>query len=517
MKRDLFYIITIFMLSINTILAQNYSKQMQQAILLYQEGKNTDAMDRFMDILVSGTPEEKIIASEYISKITQGVPPTTTQKTDIKLITTKDDNKKETKTRKKEKKTKEEQTLSSEISQDEILAKKVSDKIKEMKSEFLVSLYRKTFIKIYMDQNNENPNYILIKEDRIFNEDLTFKSNILEDLKMIAGLLTILGKATVTILPNGSITGNMKIANVRKATILHSYFQSFGLSPTKLKLDIIGSSWQSAISKRLDDFEGIIIAIDYSKEPDLSIEADTPQVSIALYPSIIDTSKNQTSIVEFSVLKGKNPIASWKLFLNKKTKPIDTNIQKIENTIPVNSMIVFNGREKFIGNEYEPGEYEFILEASDTKGNTSTARKTITIISQSKNIGVKKIEEKKQTDNIVSKKSKIQKTIDSKTAHKNKKDIFYKIYFEKDSFNITKLSQEALENFIEDIKGFPNSKILITGYAHSKEDKPKTVAYKRANTVKNQLIKKYKISSKRIEVTTKVVNFKKTIVEITLK
>ena len=52
---------------------KNYSREMQQAITLYREGKNSDAMDRFMEILVNGTPEEKALANEYISKITQGI------------------------------------------------------------------------------------------------------------------------------------------------------------------------------------------------------------------------------------------------------------------------------------------------------------------------------------------------------------------------------------------------------------------------------------------------------------
>ena len=43
---------------------------MEQAIRLYHEGEDTEAMDRLMAILVRGTPSEKALANEYITKIT---------------------------------------------------------------------------------------------------------------------------------------------------------------------------------------------------------------------------------------------------------------------------------------------------------------------------------------------------------------------------------------------------------------------------------------------------------------
>ena len=47
------------------------SRSMQQAVRLYQDGKYHDAMDRFMDVLVNGTPAERSIANDYINKINQ--------------------------------------------------------------------------------------------------------------------------------------------------------------------------------------------------------------------------------------------------------------------------------------------------------------------------------------------------------------------------------------------------------------------------------------------------------------
>jgi hypothetical protein len=48
-----------------------YSKQMRMAIQLYEDGRDLDAMDRFMDILVNGDPAERPTANEYLNRITQ--------------------------------------------------------------------------------------------------------------------------------------------------------------------------------------------------------------------------------------------------------------------------------------------------------------------------------------------------------------------------------------------------------------------------------------------------------------
>ncbi len=516
MKRKIKLIINMFLLLSGVLWSENYSKQLQQAILLYEEGKNTDAMDRFMDILVSGTPQEKIIASEYISKITQGIPPNQKlQKSDTKIIIKDNDVKSNIKKDNTVLNQKENNLKADDAA--EIISKKVNNKIKQMRNDTLVLLSKKNFLKFYMDSNNEKPNFILLKEDKIFNEDMTFKANIIEDLKNLAGLIDLLGKVVITIIPNGAVSGNMKIANVRKATTMHSYFTSYGLSPTKVKLDIAGNYPQSSLSKKIDDFDGIILVIDYDKEPELVVsDSNSPQVYMAVYPEKINPYKDEAAIVDFAVLMGKNPISSWKLVLSRKTKTSSYTIQKVEDTIPIHSQIVFNGREKFTGPFYEPGEYEFFLEVADIKGNTAQTKKTIYLL----NAAEKTVSESKENENKKLNHSKLQKTSqtasskDSTKTNQKSQKIFCKVYFKQNTFEITDLSMEGLEKCVSDIKKTPKAKIIITGYAYSKEPKPKTAAFKRANVVKNILVKKYKIKSSQIMMQQKVVNFKKTIAEI---
>ncbi|MCX7647921.1 MAG: hypothetical protein N2Z60_04850 [Elusimicrobiales bacterium] len=305
----------------------NYSRQMQQAIRLYQEGKNSDAMDRFMDILVSGTPEEKAVANEYISKITQGVPPTSSQQSSVNIKTASEISKPPEDT-KSQAEILNPQSISSvssnavqeqQITDQTQISKKVSDKIKQIRTDILVSLYRKNFVKFYMNESNEKPLYILLKEEQIFNENMTFNEKITDDLKALSGLIVSLGRVSVTIIPNGAILGNMKISNVRKASILHSFFTSYGISPAKVKLDMVANNIQ--VSKKVDDLEGILLIVNYDKEPDNVIsDMASPGVYVSAYPEKIDNSKDEAAIVEFAVIMGKNPLASWKLFLKRKDK-----------------------------------------------------------------------------------------------------------------------------------------------------------------------------------------------------
>lgn len=515
MKRKIKISILCFLILLSYDYAQNYSKQLQQAILLYQEGKNTDAMDRFMDVLVSGTPEEKTVASEYISKITQGIGPQqkTSNTSDTKIVTSKNQSAQTNSYSTENKQANDNSQPDRELTEQDIIAKKVNDKLKQFKNDILVSIYRSNFIKLYMNETNDKPLFIVLKEDKIFNDDMTFKTAVIGELKQLAGLIDALGKVTITMIPNGAISGNMKIANVRKATTIHSYFLSHGISPTKIKIDIVGNYSTTQITKKIDDFDGIIMIFDYSKEPELVIDSEFPAAYIALYPDKINTDMDEVCIVDFAVLMGKNPLATWKLLLNKKTNTYSQSVQKIENTVPIHSQIVFNGKEKFIGNNYEPGEYEFLLEVTDTKGNTSRASKNLVIISGSQTINSKTIAKKNEEKKTEPKKP----AQNEKKSPSSLKDIFYKIYFKPQSLEITDISMQALGDFLNDIKGFKNSKIIITGYAYSKESKPKTMAYRRALTVKNALVKKYHVKSSRIILNTKVVNFKKTICELKVK
>jgi outer membrane protein OmpA-like peptidoglycan-associated protein len=485
---------------------KNYSREMQQAITLYREGKNSDAMDRFMDILVNGTPQEKALANEYISRITQGIGPEKENKPDktVKTISTDSVQYPNIMESKSE----------SEIKSNNI-ALNVSKKIEDIKNSVLYSLYRKNFIKIYMDESNKKPNYILLKQDRIFNENMTFNEKVIEDINQLCGLITLLGRVVITVIPNGAISGNMKISDIRKANVLYSFFTSFGISPAKIKLDVIGTN--ISVSKQVDDTNGILLSFDYSSDVQLSLSQDKPSVSLSVYPNRINPFKDEASVVEFAVANGKYPLSSWKLLFNKREKDQKVIFQRIEGTEPVLNQIFFNGREKTVGSYYPVGEYEFYIEASDVKGNNAAISKTFYILGESTPSKYSVTQKELPKTSV----KPLSKTVsNNKSLKKNRENSLWKIYFEKNSFNITQKSKESIEQLVEEYKKYkknPKLKIYITGYASSKEKDNKKVSYKRANAVKNYLVKQYKVNPKRIVIATKIVNLNKRIIEAILK
>jgi hypothetical protein len=51
--------------------AAGLSRQMQLAVRFYDQGKDSEALDRFMGILMHGDPTERSMANEYINLISQ--------------------------------------------------------------------------------------------------------------------------------------------------------------------------------------------------------------------------------------------------------------------------------------------------------------------------------------------------------------------------------------------------------------------------------------------------------------
>ncbi len=501
--------LNIFLFSQN----KGYSRQLQQAIRLYEEGKNVDAMDKFMDIMVNGTPEEKAIAQEYLSKIT-GAPtyqsdaakyyaPQNYQSSSVQTISGSQSTQPimETKTALSSQK---QPVIITQSPQNNLPSIDPENIIKQLRRNLMISLSNSNILKLYMDSSNQNPLYIVVKEEKILNENMTFKEEAREELSKLGGLLITLGNVVIDIFPNGSVIGNMKIANIRKASILHSFFTSYGIPQTKLRLDVIGEN--TNISKQIDDLNGIILAINYAKTVDLVYpELNSVAAYVGIYPQKINLSKNESAVIEFSAINGKKALSSWKLEMRRKEKSNIYTIQKIEGNEPIYSQIVFNGREKLIGNPYPSGDYEFYLEVTDLHGNISTARRSIYLISE--NYEKISVVEKKE--------EKFKQSLDYSLSK------VYKIYFKpgakKGSVEITELSKKNLEEAVSEFKKSKKRNIILEAYAYNKEKNPKTSGLKRANTVKNYLIKNYKIPSKKIEVNVKVVNIRKNVVEIKLK
>jgi outer membrane protein OmpA-like peptidoglycan-associated protein len=438
-KGKLKIILFIFLVSLNSF---SYckdkvtSRELNNAIRLYEEGKDNEAMDRFMDIVIKGKPSEKNLANEYINKITlrmngaytdeesltqsevknaeaENAKKDSSKQMDIKpvddssTVKTKGvsgktlfDNKNEAKTdlKKEEKlpeqknqistdkvnqdiKTKEETEQTAKVeetSKKENISEKIYEKIKKMRGAIISKIIKSNLYKIYLSE--ENPIGLLLKEEEIFSSGVSYKQKIFGDLELVSSLIYTVGNANIMILPKGGASGEIDISSVKRAVAISTYLTSRGISPSRINLNLIGSKIK--IPPEIEDTNGILLIFDYNKENNLTAEDDIktggPKLSLGVYPSVISPSDDDGAIIEFSIFEGSGGSPSWKfsIFREKNTKDREL-IQEITGTGPKYSQTFFNGRENFLGNYYPEGKYVFSISASNSKGKENSEEKTL--------------------------------------------------------------------------------------------------------------------------------------------
>ncbi len=523
------------------------SREMEQAIRLYQEGKDNDAMDRFMDILVKGSPSEKALANDYINRITMrmntGIDTTDdSSNAPVREIPSQNEFRPKIETQKyiekssaESEKTKRQEKEATSNNVD--VAKKIFKKIEEMRKGILLSISKVDSFKIYMEDQN-TPVAVLINEDEIFSSGITFKPKAIEHLQSLASLIFATGEASVMIVPKGVATGEIEIASIRRAIAINSYLTARGLSPARLNVNLTGSN--IALPKEVTNVNGILCLFDYKKEKKLKAEDDMktggPRVSIGIYPTAISAFKGEGAIVEFSVFEGSGGLPTWKFEIYRVNSDNTViAIQSVEGQGPKYSQTFFNGREKIFGAYYPSGKYIFSITASDLNGKETTEKRFLLLKPTPE-------EEKKLSSSNIGKEIKTSRTLASKpikktsvatkkqssykktskksvsTQTQNLKEstgqVVYKIYFLTGKIEITPNSKKKLEHIASTVDNYPDSRIEITGYAYKKEKNPASMAKKRAYAVKKELINKYGIDPKNIIQKTYVSPTLKTIAEV---
>lgn len=532
------------------------SREMEQAIRLYQEGKDNDAMDRFMDIMVKGSPSEKALANDYISRITMrmntGIDTTedTSQNAPVREIPKKDESKprietekyidRDTSGSKQTDRTVEKQTPVS--SQD--AASKVFKKIEEMRREILLSMSKISSFKIYMaDQNT--PVAVLLNEEELFSSGTTFKPRAIEDLQSLAALIFATGQASVMIVPKGGVTGEIEISSIRRAIAVNSYLTARGISPSRLNVNLTGSN--IILPKEVTSVNGMLCIFGYNKEKSLKGEDDMktggPRVSMGVYPPAISAYKGEGAIIEFSVFQGSGGSPTWK-FEILRVNPDNSmvSLQEIEGQGPKYNQTFFNGREKFFGAYYPSGRYVFSITASDLNGKETSEKRFLLLrptpeeeknaasskmgreiksaqpavkpaagTSSKPPAAVKKVSAKAVKP--ASSKKNVQKQDEEQSAE-SAGQVVYKIYFVTGKTEITPNSKKKLESIASTVDNYPDSKIEVIGYAYKKEKNAAAMAKKRAEAVRKELINKYGLDPKSIKQKTSISPTLKTIAEV---
>jgi len=366
------------------------TRSMEQAIRLYHEGEDNEAMDRFMDILVKGTPSEKSLANDYISKITLRM------NTGVKTV--KDPGLEGGAIKEvdgtiqapvqREQSVRFDQTPSEEeaLAQDEPQARKervtsrINEKMTEMRRAILLELDKSNAVKIYM--GDSLPRAVTINSQHFFANETVFKANAAADLSNLAGLIFTLGKANILILPEGTVEVDVKIRSIRQAIALNSYLVSRGISQSRIDLNLTGA--EVKFPKELTSISGMVILFNYDRVPKLMESSDVqskgPKVSLGIYPTAISVQKNEGALVEFSVFESPVGKPSWKfeIFSVQPDNSI-VSLQKMEGYGPQYNQSYWNGRKNFFGTAYPSGKYLFSVTATDPEGRETNLRRLLIV------------------------------------------------------------------------------------------------------------------------------------------
>ena len=365
------------------------SRSMEQAIRLYHEGQDNEAMDRFMDILVKGTPSEKSLANSYISRITlrmnTGVQTQKDQGPDGGVLRDVEATKQVPVRRQPDTRdlapSEEEAAAEAEPgAQKARISEKISEKITGMRRLALLDLDKSDAVKLYM--GDPLPKAVTINPRYFFANDTVFKPNSTAVLSSLAGLIFTLGKANVLILPEGSVEGDVKIKSIRQAIALNSYFVSRGISQSRIYVNLTGTDIR--FPRELNSISGLIILFDYDKEPRLNepddVNSKGPRVSLGVYPTAISVQKGEGALVEFSVFKSPIGQVSWKfeIFSVQADNSI-IMLQKTDDIGPLCKQSYWNGRKNFFGAPYPSGKYMFSITATDVEGRETNLRRLLAI------------------------------------------------------------------------------------------------------------------------------------------
>ncbi len=558
------------------------SRPMEQAIRLYHEGEDTEAMDRFMVILTKGTPAERALANEYISKITMrmntGVNTAGEGGAEASTLNEVSDNKPEPEVERQPAEAAPEEDEAGEdnskanaaAAQKERINEKISSKITQMRREILTELGRSSSVKIYMGESL--PRALTLDTNAFFSGETSFRASNSRDLALLAGLIFTLGKADCLIVPEGSAEGDVKIKSIRRALALNSYFDSRGISKSRLGVALTGA--EIRFPKELTSTGGMVIIFDYDKEPRLKDLEDRytkgPKVSLGVYPTAISVSNNEGAVVEFSVFESPDGKPTWKFQVFEVQKDGGLlKLQEIASDGPQYNQSFWNGRRKFFGAPYPSGRYLFKITAADVSGReTSLSRQLVVrpapgeqkspaaavqakpgaraksktrVFVPAGARGSKPGKAVKAAAGKKSKQSALKKSAAKASARKHaaarkaggesagsqdKKEagsdpapaepLSYKIYFKENTASITANSEKKLAQVAEMLGYYPMANITLTGYAYSGEANADAMAENRADYVAARLADKYKIDRARMEMKSKVSETPKSIVEITM-
>ncbi len=538
------------------------SRAMEQAIRLYNQGLDNAAMDRFMDIVVRGTPSEKALANDYLNRITnrmhageitlkdssEGVAPAPRAPVAIPV------ERKGSPARA----TRRTGLPADDAGKADLINKRIETQLAAMTKALLSALNKQKGVKIYMDGGI--PRAIEFDSKSLFVKQTNFSSGAPGLLSELSGLMFANGKVRFLILPSGAMKADVKILDMRRAIAVNSYLMRRGISPARVEVNLMGTSVR--LPPKLRIIRELAVVFIYGEEPRLKTltgAGTEPQISLGIYPTSISTHKGEGAIIEFSVMEPKEGLPTWNFQIQRVADGAAAEIiQETVGSEAVYHQIYWNGKEGFFGDSFPSGKYICLLSASDIRGEKNVLQRFVVLqpmpgekIKSVKASRRNAVSAKPLTSHAPLKKfgnpivlSSFRKSAkqaakaslaarrvsadvgpgsqnqpESDTAVGGRETEFsgqvsYKIIFRDQTTALTSDGEKQIRQVADTMNYWPLAKLTLVGYAYSKEPKAESVARERASIVANMLTKNYGVNRGRMQIQSKVTDVRQSIVEI---
>lgn len=223
----------------------------------------------------------------------------------------------------------------------------------------------------------------------IFADDgVTFKPEAKEILDEVYSLMILSGTPSFVLLPPGSYTDSVSIQGVRQTVALNSYLINMGVSTAKLSFNM-GLTTEQPPAK-FSNLDGISIVFDYTAKPNLKLkspEKNTPPVlSLGLYPfRSITPDMDEGMVADFSVVQSYAKVADWTLQIVQHAKDGKYYVvRQLSGSGPVYRQIFWNGKKQYFGQILPIGNYTIILRAKDVDGREKIVRRKVELLQTKK-------------------------------------------------------------------------------------------------------------------------------------
>ena len=228
-----------------------------------------------------------------------------------------------------------------------------------------------------------------MESSAIFADDgVTFKPEAKEILDEVYSLMILSGTPSFVLLPPGSYTDSVSIQGVRQTVALNSYLINMGVSTAKLSFNM-GLTTEQPPAK-FSDLDGISIVFDYTAKPNLKLkspEKNTPPVlSLGLYPfRSITPDMDEGMVADFSVVQSYAKVADWTLQIVQHAKDGKYYVvRQLSGSGPVYRQIFWNGKKQYFGQILPIGNYTIILRAKDVDGREKIVRRKVELLQTKK-------------------------------------------------------------------------------------------------------------------------------------